>query len=119
MKNASKHQTAGWLALGAVALGILLTGIGLWTLGWRPQSQPAAAAVNEPTATRIVAVLPTATMPPPTATPTEPPPTATATRTPGAPTPFPTASQVPGPSESLELAIVHSNDTWGYSRPCG
>lgn len=120
MKNSSKPKVAGWLALGAIALGILLTTIGLWILSWHPHTQPASAAAGEPTTTHIAAVLPTSTRQPATptpqpATPTPLPPTATAvpTQTPEPPTPSPTAS------EPLELAIVHSNDTWGYTQPCG
>jgi hypothetical protein len=112
MKNASKPKMTGWMALGAVALGVLLTAIGLWILSWHPHTQPASAAAGGPTATRIVAVLPT--LAPPTETPTPVPPTPTQpTQTPVPPTPSPTAS------EPLELAIVHSNDTWGYTQPCG
>jgi 2',3'-cyclic-nucleotide 2'-phosphodiesterase (5'-nucleotidase family) len=45
-------------------------------------------------------------------TPT-PTPTSTPTRT---PTPIPTSTPTPRP---IELTVLHTNDTWGYSEPCG
>ncbi len=120
--NTPRHTTGLWV-LGAIALGLLLTGGGIWVLSW--QAQTSSAAIAQPTATHIRAALPTwtATLPlPPTASSTpQPTPTptslATATR-PASPTPSPTASRVAA-STPLELAIVHSNDTWGYVQPCG
>jgi 2',3'-cyclic-nucleotide 2'-phosphodiesterase (5'-nucleotidase family) len=46
--------------------------------------------------------------PTPTFTPTKPP-------TP-VPTSFPTPTPTPQP---IGLTVLHTNDTWGYSEPCG
>lgn len=140
MRNASKSKSSAWLALGSATLGILLTISGLWMLSWHSRAQPASAVatsaiMREPTTSKV-AVLATLTAPPlatPTQTPptvTPPPlPTITATATNAADTaittPVATATQTPNlPASSqvahkLELAIVHSNDTWGYTLPCG
>lgn len=40
-------------------------------------------------------------------------PTSTPTKTP-TPVPSPTPT-----SQPIELTVVHTNDTWGYSEPCG
>jgi len=48
------------------------------------------------------------------ATPT-PTPTSTPTKT---PTPIPTSTPTPTP-QPIELTVMHTNDTWGYSEPCG
>jgi 2',3'-cyclic-nucleotide 2'-phosphodiesterase (5'-nucleotidase family) len=48
----------------------------------------------------------------PTPTPTSMP-TKTSTPT---PTSTPTSTPTPQP---LELTVLHTNDTWGYSEPCG
>jgi hypothetical protein len=34
-------------------------------------------------------------------------------------TPSPSAPPATVSSGTLELTIVHSNDVWGYTRPCG
>jgi len=49
-----------------------------------------------------------------TSTPT-PSPTSTPTK---APTPVPRPSPIPTP-QPIELTVLHTNDTWGYSEPCG
>jgi hypothetical protein len=56
----------------------------------------------------------------PTPTPT-PTPTSTPTKT---PTPIPTPTYTPTPTPTptprpIELTVLHTNDTWGYSGPCG
>jgi hypothetical protein len=54
----------------------------------------------------------------PTPTPTSMPtktPTPTPTFTPTS-TPTPTPTPTPRP---IELTVLHTNDTWGYSEPCG
>jgi hypothetical protein len=49
-------------------------------------------------------------------TPT-PTPTSTPTRT---PTPIPTSTPTPTPTpRPIELTVLYTNDTWGYSEPCG
>lgn len=51
-------------------------------------------------------------------TPT-PTPTFTPTKTPTA-TPTPTSTPTPTPTpRPVELTVLHTNDTWGYSEPCG
>jgi hypothetical protein len=55
--------------------------------------------------------------PVPTHTPSPPPPTST-------PTPVPTSTPTPVPTstpalQALELTILHTNDTLGYTEPCG
>lgn len=46
-------------------------------------------------------------------TPTPVPPTA-------APTPTPTRPPTPTPTpQPITLTVLHTNDTWGYVRPCG
>jgi hypothetical protein len=53
-------------------------------------------------------------------TPT-PMPTFTPTKTP-TPTPTPTPTSTPTPTPTprpIELTALHTNDTWGYSEPCG
>ena len=48
-------------------------------------------------------------------------PTATLTFTPTkTPTPIPTPTPAPTPTpQPIELTVLHTNDTWGYSEPCG
>jgi hypothetical protein len=44
-------------------------------------------------------------------------PTLTPTKT---PTPIPTSTPTPTPTpRPIELTVLHTNDTWGYSEPCG
>jgi 2',3'-cyclic-nucleotide 2'-phosphodiesterase (5'-nucleotidase family) len=48
-----------------------------------------------------------------------PTPTLTPTKT---PTPIPTLTYTPTPTPTprpIELTVLHTNDTWGYSEPCG
>jgi hypothetical protein len=50
---------------------------------------------------------------------TTPMPTSTPTQT---PTPIPTPTFTPTPTPTprpIELTVLHTNDTWGYSEPCG
>jgi 2',3'-cyclic-nucleotide 2'-phosphodiesterase (5'-nucleotidase family) len=36
------------------------------------------------------------------------------------PTPIPTSTPTPTPTpRPIELTVLHTNDTWGYSEPCG
>lgn len=46
-----------------------------------------------------------------------PTPTSTPTKTP-TPIPTPTPSPTPTP-RPIGLTVLHTNDTWGYSEPCG
>ncbi len=90
-----------------VAIGVSLGG---WSfLGCTPQRPAVAVATQTPGAT--------ATPLPPTHTPTIPP-TATVVPTPtSSPPPLPTATAQP--QVLTHITIVHSNDTWGYTLPCG
>ena len=44
---------------------------------------------------------------------------ATSTPVAAAPTPTPTIPPTPTPASPITLTILHTNDTWGYVRPCG
>jgi hypothetical protein len=112
-----------WVALGAIAVGILVVATGVWVLNWGAQAPPAAVAntVASPTAGRLARLNETATA---TATATAAP---TSTRT---PIPLPTYTTTPSPDVALPtpvgvtdgtipITILHSNDTWGYTLPCG
>lgn len=56
------------------------------------------------------------TMSTPASTPTS---TPTKTLTP-IPTSTPTSTPTPTPTpQPVELTVLHTNDTWGYSEPCG
>lgn len=92
------------LALGVV-FGVLgAVAGGLWAM--TPKETPTAVAQSTST---------------PTLTPT-PRPTSTATAVPS-PTPLPetpTVTPTPTPAaEPFTLTLLHTNDTWGYTQPCG
>ena len=89
-------------ALGIVAAVFLLVVGGLWAMSPKPTPTAQATATQTATATKQ-----------PTATAT---PTAVATPSPS-PVP-PTATPVPQGSP-FTLTLLHTNDTWGYTRPCG
>lgn len=103
----SKHSSSNvGLAVLVIVLGVVLTGAGIWALRAAPQTT--AQPLPTVTATWIKASLPTATATH-TATPTRP-----------VPTPSPTPPNPPTrPVEAIRLTIIQSNDTWGYTRPCG
>ncbi len=114
-----------WLALGAVLLGGLYVALGLWLLGRQPVQNGGRRATATPTGTPIIPPRPTVaptpvrlptltvvhvTRPTPLPSPTVP------------PTPTSSPAMVASPTLTTELfllAVVHSNDTWGYVRPCG
>jgi hypothetical protein len=51
---------------------------------------------------------------------TQPPTVAVSTPTAGtAATPLPTSTATAEPQRLTRIAILHSNDTWGYTLPCG
>jgi hypothetical protein len=123
----AKQNTGRWIAYGAILAGVICIVVGVAILSWTPET-PAAAANTHPTpdahpqvATSplntlvILTPLPaTTSLPKPTATrivaPTH---TPSPQVTPDTPTPV----QLTG--GLFHLAIVHSNDTWGYTLPCG
>jgi hypothetical protein len=87
---------------------VTLAAMGLALLGCSSPT-PNASSNPLPTPTNTPLPLPTNTpLPPPTSTPL-PPPTQT-------PTPVPTPTLAP---QSLELTVLHTNDTIGYTDPCG
>ena len=139
-KSPATQNTTRWLAIAAVVLGMACTAAGIWVLSWSPgTAETARAKVVFPTSTPLSVSTVTASAPLPTQTPASSPtpfPTATAqaTVTPGQATPTPQVVQTPSPGVStptpwptptappdghLALTIVHSNDTWGYTWPCG
>ena len=143
-KSPATRNTTRWLAVAAVVLGIACTAAGIWVLSWSPGTvETSHAKVALPTSTPLSVSTVTASVPLPTQTPASSPtpfPTATAqatatptaepTHTPGQATPTPQVVSTPTPAaaqstptaaadEHLALTIVHSNDTWGYTWPCG
>jgi len=111
------QNSGGWLAAGTIVLGAFCIGIGVWILSWAPETIPSVLTVATllPTATTVVTPTATAT---PAALPTL---RATATST-FAPVPtatWPSPDPTTSPTEIFQLRIVHSNDTWGYTLPCG
>ena len=115
----SKSKTK-WIALGAALLAVLYMGGGLWLLSRTSNQSAAVAAVSTPTpetqppsATPTVGSIPSAI---PTViialnTPTAVPATPTAD--------VQAATVTPSAGGDHTFAIVHSNDTWGYTMPCG
>ncbi len=104
--NSQKPKSISNLGfLGTISLCTVLALIGVWYVigaaqrAPNPQSMATLAASTAPFVTKIVTVSPSATLWPPTHTPS----------------PMPTATA----NAPFELAIVHSNDTWGYTQPCG
>jgi putative hemolysin len=81
------------VALVVAAMGLVLSGCS--SPAPNPSSNPSPVSANTP-------------MLAPTHTPA-PPPTKT-------PTPVPTPTPMP---QSLELTVLHTNDTMGYTDPCG
>jgi len=130
MDNASApSDRRGGLALGAILLGLACIIVGFGILTWAPKDTSVARAVAIPSDSLASTQLPSATPvleSPATSTVTlkiSQFPTlaliATPTNTP-LPSPTPTPKALVLPEEtSLALTIVHTNDTWGYTRPCG
>lgn len=92
--------------LGAISASVILALIGVWyVIGAAAQRAPTvqltatSVAATAPFVTKVVTIPPSATTWPPTHTPS----------------PIPTATA----NAPFELNIVHSNDTWGYTQPCG
>ena len=121
-KRSDTQNKNGWMALGAIGLGVILTLVGIFLLSWSSEATDRSLAQTAATATWTVA--PTALFTPspvPSSTPV--PPTSTPTPVQPAPTFTPAMAVQPTstiPADGLfQLTIVHSNDTWGYTRPCG
>ena len=87
---------------------VALAAVGLALLGCSsPTPNPSSNPSLAPPDTALPAPTNTA-LPAPTNTPLPP-----STRT---PTPVPTPTPTP---QSLELTVLHTNDTLGYTEPCG
>jgi hypothetical protein len=119
LKSSSEEpNTPAWTAWAAIAVGFLVVAIAVWmssasqrTVLANATATAGALASQRPTSTTgsvpTVQVILTATLLP-TAVPT--------------PTPTsddPALAPSPTPEGQIELAVVHSNDTWGYILPCG
>jgi hypothetical protein len=129
-------RTQTWLALVVVLVGLASIAIGVSLLlpgssqvvaGWLVTPTWTASPTATQTATQVPTRTPAATwtsQPTATSTPAHTPrptPVMLAAAVP-TPTPMPkTASESEGAPEGavLALTIVHTNDTWGYTRPCG
>jgi hypothetical protein len=121
MEPADKPRTAKWIAYSIILLGILCIPVGIAILSWTPK--PATTAANAEPAQIVLPLV--GSSPLSTLVAKSPLPTATATRvvaptrtlppqvTPETPTPVPLADGL------FHLSIVHTNDTWGYTLPCG
>ena len=113
------RNTGQAIALGAVLLGILCIVAGIWLLNRTPNEAVLAAATP---ALATAAPAPTRALAPTVARPTN---TVVLALTPTLPpdvqdaAPTPTATSIPLQSGLFHLAILHSNDTWGYLMPCG
>ena len=114
-KTPTKQPQTGWIALGVVMAGLLLALVGVWLIGWGPNARAISAAKSAtPTSAPPIIITKIIQWPSPTtAATTTPLPTATPLQ------PTPTVTQTTLPGETLDLVIVHTNDTWGYTRPCG
>jgi len=112
-RRGKRERRAPWVPVLLIVIGLGYGIGGLWFLGCAGRRPAVAAATQtpepQPTATPIVL--------PPTPTPSAPPtakvvPTSTPT-----PTASPTAAALP--VALTQITIIHSNDTWGYTLPCG
>ena len=107
--STSRKNIPGWLAPVAILLGLVCIVAGFGLLTWRPGSVSAAgrtaslAALPTPTAIQLPTLALMVTSVP------TPPPTLTAKQ------PISLAET----GATFTLTIVHSNDTWGYTEPCG
>jgi hypothetical protein len=107
--STSRKNIPRWLAPAAIVLGLICIVAGFGLLTWRPGSVSASGQ----TASSAVLLTPTAIQVPTLALMVTSAPT---------PLPTPTAKQPVSLAETgatFTLTIVHSNDTWGYTEPCG
>jgi hypothetical protein len=105
------NRHVSWFPILLIVIGLGYGVGGLWLLSWHGRRPPVAAATHTPQPQSAA----TATALPSTSTPTVP-----ANIVPTS-TPAPTASPtvVVRPAALTQITIVHSNDTWGYTLPCG
>jgi hypothetical protein len=94
------------ILIGLLVLSLAAAGCGSQTATPGPdlQQSPLVAFSPLPTATRDPTAAPLPTEPSPTATPV--------------PTSAPTVTPTPSLG-SLELVVLHTNDNWGETEPCG
>lgn len=108
-------QHHSWFPILLLLIGLAVPAGGLWFLSTTNHAPDVAAAMH----TSVPQPSATATPVPPTAA-SNAMPTVNAEPTPVAPTATPTVAPAAAPpEEAIEIAIVHSNDTWGYILPCG
>ena len=125
MTKSTKHPTTSasrtrWMALGAAVIAVLYIGGGLWLLSQTSNRNAAVAAVSTPTPEKQ----PPSATPTAGSTPSAIPTVVIALNTPTAVPATPTADAqaatvTPSAGGDHTFAIVHSNDTWGYTMPCG
>jgi len=90
------------LALGIVFGALGAVAGGLWAMA--PRATPPVVAQSTPAPVATSTTRPTSTA---TAVPSP-------TPLPQTPTPTPTS-----PAQPFTLTLLHTNDTWGYTEPCG
>jgi len=110
--DAHKPSLRHWLAAGS--LGLALLGVFYLTARHQPSilsetRSPLLSPLAQATSPLVVA-----TSAPPPVNVEVPSPAPTSTSWPTSP-PAPMSSQSP----NLTLTVLHTNDTWGYLRPCG
>jgi hypothetical protein len=121
--NPDEPQRHSWFPILLLLIGLAVPAGGLWflTAANRAPSVAVATSTSVPqlsaTATPIPATastIPTVNIDPTLVGPTLVAPTLVG------PTSTPTVAPAAAPpGEATEIAIVHSNDTWGYILPCG
>ena len=111
-----RRQSPRWLAIAGVLLGLLYVGGGIGYLSWSSRRAPGGAAPTSPASTPVT-VSRQATLDAAATSMASLRATAAAQPTPThTPTPRPTVTLAP---ELTEIVVLHSNDTWGYTLPCG
>ena len=112
-RRGKREHRAPWLPILLIVIGLGYGVGGLWFLscGGRRPAVAAATQTPDPQPTATPTVLP------PTPTPSAPPTANVVPTSTLAPTASPTAVALP--NALTQITIVHSNDTWGYTLPCG
>ena len=109
-----KRNPKGWLVFGVLLVGLLGVNAGAFLLISRPNPTSPDLIVVTATAPPQATVRGMATAALETATVAAATPTSLPTRA------KPTQAATPTLADDLfHLAVVHSNDTWGYTEPCG
>jgi hypothetical protein len=113
MEDLIRQRIPPWLAPAAIVLGLACIIVGFGLLTWASGSTSEALAETSDAASLPAASLPTRALmvtsgSTPVWSPTVPPFSAM----------FREVS-LAGTGATFTLTIVHSNDTWGYTRPCG